>query len=315
LNVSEAKFAFNKFTEKKIIDLTTNGDRIYVLLHDEFLVYDLNTQKAEFYSLTNLGIQPTRLNINRQYLFIGYINGTVEIRKSNNGFPSVRITSDQDMGGPGDRSVVNSSLAKYFFVNTKETGLLIYSHPTFLNTKWIMIGLETTIAAYSYYSEFLYVLTSENEVHMLDFANSILIEIPVRSYPYFDLYFDGEYLFMIYKHGIHIYEAANKHRMKNFVKTKMDPSSVFVIPQRHQMIDERPPILILNSDKIMRLLWNGADETEIRPMANLENKIISKFKERLNFSYVDTSHRDDFIAHLTLLTEKEIIKYSIFEQK
>jgi len=307
LNVTASKFAFNTITDEIIIDATSDGTNLYGLISEQFFVNDLTTGITKFYGLTNVGIRPTRLNLSSHYLFIGFANGTVEIRELQGDFTSIKITADDDMGGPGIRDVINSSLSKYFFVNTREAGLLVYSHPTFLNTKWIMIGLETSITSYSYHSEFLYVLTSENEVHVLDFANSKLLEIPVRSYPYFDLFFDGKFLYMIYKQGVHVYESANKHRLKSYIKSKIDPGSIFIVAQRQS----HDSIFILTKKRIMDLASDLSTESPLQIVATIENEIGAKSIHSFNISYINAQDDAAFVAHLTLLTASEIVKYSI----
>jgi len=200
-------FALPLALPRTVIDIHTDQQRIFCLTPGQLLIYHLaHLDLLSTITLAKPNIQPTTLYVDNSSIFIGYVDGTVEIRMKTAEYPLHRITSRDDASGPGS-SVIGgiSASASYVLVRADENGLLIYSKPTLLFYKWIMIGGHTIIRSVAIRDHLLYVLTADHEIHLLDFSIHRIYEQQVMSYRYIDIEFDGRFLYAATSTAVLIY--------------------------------------------------------------------------------------------------------------
>lgn len=197
---------------RSAIDVHTGQDLIYVLTKTrEIDLYERNGTSLIYLrsiSLAKKHRKPLSLYVDEDTVIVGYDDGTVELRLINEDYGILRITSTDDPSGPGSARVTGILASdSYLLVKAHENGLLIYSKPSLLFYKWIMIGGHTKIKSASIRHEILYVLTAENEIHLLNFQHHRIYEQEVMSYQYVDIEYDSTYLYAATSTSVLIYKS------------------------------------------------------------------------------------------------------------
>ncbi|MCE7735147.1 MAG: hypothetical protein GPJ54_09740 [Candidatus Heimdallarchaeota archaeon] len=205
----------DEFNNKVILDVISRDSRFYILYKDLTLSeFELSGILVHTVELNNLSIKPNIIYIDELYVYIGYENGTTEVRDLQDNLSYLKTTSIKDPGGPGSPHITAMLATQDFFlVNTVENGLLIYIKPSIIFYKWIMIELETTITSFAINNHLLFVLTKDNEIHQLNFIEQRLDEVPIGGFEYVDIEFDGRFLYLASKQSLHVYDYNNNNQL------------------------------------------------------------------------------------------------------
>jgi hypothetical protein len=195
----------------EFVDVVYYDSKIIVLTKAiELAEFELDGSFLGMIKLENQDKHPIQLYIDELYLYVGYDDGTVEVRNLTGNLNFLKTTSKKDPGGPGDPKITDMySTTSYLLVNTAMNGLLIYLKPAIIFYKWIMIELETTIKAFTIFGQKLFVVTRDNEIHILDFNKQRLDEIPIGGLEHVDLEYNGKLLFVASKTRVNIYDIEN----------------------------------------------------------------------------------------------------------
>lgn len=202
------------YVGEHIIDVASNAQYNFILYQENVVrITELSTLREYTIHLVQKDAIPSLIYADGVWLYCGYNNGTTEIWNIKTR-EFVHLTAKEDAGGPGNKIVEQIySTGDYLFVNTQENGVLIYLKPDFEFYKWIMIGGYTTITQMSYAEERLFVLTDENQIHILDFSQSKLIPLEINIDKIMDLAYNGKFLFLATDKTCRIYNTRKNYQL------------------------------------------------------------------------------------------------------
>ncbi|OLS27355.1 MAG: hypothetical protein HeimC2_11920 [Candidatus Heimdallarchaeota archaeon LC_2] len=288
INIDRAKIKIEKYLINNLIDTVFENDQIF-LLNNEHNINVVNYRSGNVFSikLSNVKHKASCITIDSSNIYVGYVNGTVEVLDKNNSYESIKITSPDDAGGPGNPHVLDIlSTQTYLLVNTKENGLLIYLQPSILFYKWIMIELETSIISFSYDHQQLFVLVKDGSLHKLDFIAQRIDEIPIGGFSFIDLEYHNNYLFLASKHSLYIYEVKNGYTLVFTFREKL--SEILKITTNGNYL-----FLLLKQGKLRVIEFNNfTQETNFNVFELIV--IDKKFPifEKMNYSKINFQNND-----------------------
>jgi hypothetical protein len=235
------------FEDEEIIDVTCTSHQNFILYRNHSIkIIEQFTNKESIIHLMQKEDEPTLIYADDEWLYCGNSNGTTEIW-SIDPLEFVHLTSEEDAGGPGEPNVEQFySTGDYLFVNTLENGTLIYLKPDFKFYKWIMIGGFTTIIQMSYANERLYVLTDDNQIHILDFSVSRLIPLEINIGKIVDLGFNGRYLFIATQKKCRIYNPNRDYELASGFNLSISIDGGFWLDNYLFLIDQDMVVHILD---------------------------------------------------------------------
>jgi hypothetical protein len=200
------------------IDYCSTAEHIYFLLTDCIQILDYSGNQTRTIPLEQPEIQPTSIFIDEYCLLVGYVNGTMEMRLIEEDLQLLRVSDTADAGGPGKKSITSiGSSPEYVLVHASENGLMIYTKPSMLFYKWIMLGGHCTIDSFAIRDSIMFVLRDTHEIHLQDFDKHRIFEQYVKTYDYIDIEYDGSYLYAATTSSILVYlpeEAERPHNPK-----------------------------------------------------------------------------------------------------
>lgn len=279
----------DEFSNKTILDAVSNESRCYVLFEDYTLSeFELTGIFVQAVVLENSIIKPNRLYLDDMYVYIGYENGTTEIRDVQDNLSYLKATSNKDPGGPGNPNIISMfATQEFFLVNTAENGLLIYIKPSILLYKWIMIELETTITSFSIVNHLLFVLTKDNEIHQLNFVEQRLDEVQIGGFEYVDLEFDGRFLYLASKQSLHVYDYHNNNQLVFSHKFKTNKISILVKLRGNLLVVLNDNYLILLRLDISNSNVNFSFDPLIKSDSDIPLEFYNNFKTRYIYDNLD----------------------------
>lgn len=210
MEIKETVIELNKLKLNSLIDMTYNDQNIFFLEKNQIIIFTLDFRKKEILEIENANVLGTKLYSDDIFIYVGFIDGTVEVREIKSPFKFVLITDKADAGGPGDSTVIDMfSTHSLLFVSTSQNGLLIYLKPSITFHKWLMISAYTNLVDFTINNNKVFVMTKEKTIHLLDLEEQKVFDLDNFGYSFTHLTSNLEFLCLYSPNFIRIYDIQN----------------------------------------------------------------------------------------------------------